>query len=156
MSRWLVFLFSCWNASISAVPSRCKTASPALTDAPTPADCPSLTTWVGMCSLGPEPCWSHERHLRFCLYYASLECWVSRHRRAHAESLLLLNWFHSCSYIMWAQAVRGLSLPFLSFLHNRFVDHFKVCTTQCWYRQSCASLVSTSLYPYVSVRLIWL
>lgn len=154
VSRWLVFLFSCWNASVSAVLSICKTKAPTL------ADCPSLTTRVGMYSLGPEPCWSHERHLRFCLYYASQECWVSRHRRAHMDSLLLLNSFHICFYIMWAQAVLGLSLPlsfFLSFfLHNRFVDHSKMHATQCWYHHSCASLVTTSLYLYFSVRFIWL
>lgn len=154
-SLWpgLVFLFSCWNASVSAVLSICKTKAPTL------ADCPP-TTQVGMCSLGPEPCLSHERHLRFCLYYASQECWVSRHRRAHMDSLLLLNSFHICFYIIWAQAVLRLSLPlsffFFFFLHNPFVDHFKVHATRCWYHCSCASLVTPSLYPYFSVRLIWL
>lgn len=141
-SLWpgLVFLFSCWNASVSAVLSICKTKAPTLTDCPP-------TTQVGMCSLGPEPCLSHERHLRFCLYYASQECWVSRHRRAHTDSLLLLNSFHICFYIMWAQAVLRLSLP-LSFF-------FFFCITLSLITLKCTQLgvgiivvVQASLLPH--------
>lgn len=58
-------------------------------------------------------------------------------------------------YNMGTGCAQTFSAPFFFFLPNRFVDHFKVHTTQCWYHHSYASLVTTSQYLYFSVGLIW-
>jgi hypothetical protein len=97
-------LFPFWKASVTVVLPICKAVPPAFTKTrhPQPLCCPSLSTWVEKCSLGQEPCWSHEQLLRFCLYRARLVCWVSRHRGTHVNSLLLLILFLLCMLVCFS------------------------------------------------------